>query len=239
MVSIGYFAVAMVAMVVLIWSIGLYRTHRDAAFLLIMAPLLLLWFDSALIGLGAAIGEGETLRSLSWIRYVAHALLLPFWIIAAGSIARRAGFRWAKNKWVMATFCLAATVIFAEGLIELFAMELYPACVAGSLRYVTYISEGQACRLGMEGLGLKPSGPPWAAIVPTFLFMIIGIAVWMRLRWPWLLAGSVCMLGFAAVPGSLAGPLFSNMGEPIIAAGALITLKFLLERRANEQVRPG
>lgn len=225
MVSLIFMAVSLVAMAVLIWSIRLYRDHRDVGFLLLIAPLSLLWFDSMIMGLGSTIGESQLHEQISHIRYISHLLLLPAWTIAAGVIARRARLRFAQPKWVMALFCIAATALFVSGLLEVLQLKLYPACIQGTLRYVSFVADGQACRAGMEGLGEAPSGPPLVSILPVFLFLGIGLALLVRDRWPWLVVGSVIMIIMAVVPQSIAGPLFSNIAEPIIAAAALLTLR--------------
>lgn len=234
MLTIAYTAVALLAFSVLLWSIRLYREHRDVGILMVMAPLLLLWYDSLLIGIGRYLGENELHIGLSWIRYTAHLLLLPAWTIAAGSIARRAELRFSKPKWVMAIFCIGATIFVIEGVLEIITLKLYPACVKDTLRYVSYVSEAQACRPEMAGLGAKPSGPPLVATMPTFLFLILGLILLIKDRWPWLLAGSLVMLAMAFVPQAIAGPLFSNMAEPVIAVGAILTLRHYLLRRQAE-----
>lgn len=228
MISFLYLAISLVALVCLIWGIKLYLRFRDIVFLLILAPLFLLWYDCFIIGIGHMIGEGEILKTLSWPRYIAHALLLPTWIIAAGALARRADFDWAKSRWVMGLFCLLGTAGMGLGVVGLLQLELFPACQGGTLRFVPHVSDHNTCRAGMAGLGHAPTGPPPIPILSTVLFLIIGLMMWIRRKWPWLFLGSLFMFFMAAMPQSIAGPLLSNIAEPIIAAAALFTARHFL-----------
>jgi len=225
MITAVYLIISLTAFAVLIWGVRLFRQSKDVIFLLILAPLMLLWYDSFIIGIGSWIGEGTTLKTLSWPRYIAHGLLLPFWIIAAGAIARRAKFSWAQSKWAMGVFCIIATGGIALGVKELLGLELYPACLQGTLRYVPYIGDGQACRASMAGLGHAPSGPPVIPILSTLIFIGLGAGLWIRRKWAWLFLGSVFMFVMAGMPQSMAGPLLSNLAEPVIAFTVLLTAR--------------
>ena len=225
MISLAFIAISLVAFLCLVWGIRLYLQNRDIVFLLILAPLCLLWYDSLIIGIGHWFGAGDLLKSLSWPRYIAHSLLLPFWIIAAGALARRADFNWAKSKWVMAMFCLFGTAGIGMGVLEIMQLELFPACMHGTVRYVPFVVEAQACRPELAGLGHAPSGPPIVPILSTVLFLILGIVLWAKRKWPWLFLGSLFMFIMAGMPQSIAGPLLSNIAEPVIAAAALLTAR--------------
>ena len=227
MISALYLCIGVAALAVLVLGIKLYGKHRDIVFLLILAPLTLLWYDSFIIGIGGWIGEESLLKTLSWPRYIAHELLLPFWIIAAGALARRANFNWTKSKSVMAVFCLVGTAGILFGAKELLTLEIFPACLHGTLRYVPFVSEAQACRPDMVGLGHVPSGPPIIPIFSTLLFLVLGLMLWVQRKWPWLFLGTLIMFMMAGMPQSIAGPLFSNIAEPILAMAALITARRL------------
>jgi len=228
LINITYLCISIAAFLTFIWGLKQWNSYRDVVFLLILAPVCLLWYDSLIIGIGSWIGEGSTLKTLSWPRYITHEILLPFWIIAAGALARRADFNWAKSKVVMALFCLVGTLGFAMGVMELLKIELFPACLKGTVRYVTYVSEAQACSVDMIGAGHAPSGPPIIPILSTVLFLIIGLIMWAKRRWPWLLLGSILMFVMAGMPQSIAGPLLSNIAEPVIAFAALLTARHFI-----------
>lgn len=225
MVTIAYFIISAIAFACLVWGFSLYRKHGDLLFLLLITPLSLLWYDSFIIATGRYIGEGDLLLALSWPRFIAHGLLLPAWIAAAGLMARRAGLGWAKPVWVQAIFWLLAAGGVALGAMELMALELFPACMKGTLRYVPYVSDGQACVAGMEGLGHAPSGPPVVPVVSTLFFLVIGVMIWLKHKMAWLFLGSLAMFVMAGMPQSIAGPLLANSAEPLIALAVLWTAR--------------
>lgn len=161
--------------------------------------------------------------------------MLPFWSIAAAVLAQRAGFKWARLKWVMVFFCLTGVVGIALGIKEIASLELYPACLQGTLRYVTFVSETQACRPDMIELGHAPKGPPPVPILSTILFLGIGLAMWISRGWPWLCLGSLIMFVMASMPQSIAGSLSSNMAEPIISAAALLTARHFVDQKSAHQ----
>lgn len=225
MVSGLYILISLAALACLVWAVRILRRRLDVAVLLIALPLSLLWYDSFLIATGSFLGEGDLLLALSWPRYIAHGLLLPAWIAAAGLLASRGGLGWAQAFAVRAVFFLLALGGVGLGAAELMSMELFPACLNGTLRYVTYVSEAQACEPAMAGLGHAPQGPPIVPVVATILFLIIGIFLWVGQKWPWLALGSIVMFAMAGMPQSIAGPLLANMAEPLIAAAALMTAR--------------
>lgn len=225
MATVLYFIISAIAFMVLIFGIKSYRERKDVVFLLVLAPLLFLWYDSFMIGLGQFIGQGPLLEVLSWPRYIAHELLLPIWIIAAGALARRADFKWAQSKIVMAIFCLVGTFGIGLGVTELLHLELFPACLMDTVRYVPYVREAQACVPEMAGMGHRAGGPPLIPILSTVLFIVIGLMMWIKRGWPWLFLGAALMFVGAGLPQSIAGPLLANMVEPIVSLAAIMTAR--------------
>ena len=53
-------------------------------------------YDNFIIAIGATIGAGELLITLSWPRFALHAICTPFTMIAIWQIADAADFRWAR-----------------------------------------------------------------------------------------------------------------------------------------------
>ena len=233
MTTLLYFLISLVAFFVLLYGIKQYRQYKDVVFLLILSTLIFLWYDSFIIAIGSFIGAGPLLEALSWPRFIAHLLLLPIWIIAAGALARRAGFKWAEPKFIMALFCLIGTAGIAMGAMELLKLELFPACMRGTVRYVTFVADAQACSADMAGSGHAPTGPPIAPILATLLFLIVGLMMWVWRSWPWLFLGSLFMFVMAGMPQSIAGPLLSNVAEPVIAFAALLTAKHFMTTKGK------
>src|SRR5699024_3843192 len=82
----------------LILRIFLARNHRlfnltNVRFLVIIG----LIYDNLIIAFGKFIGEGNLLKSLSYIRFWLHALFTPTLILLAWDICFRSGLLWAKK----------------------------------------------------------------------------------------------------------------------------------------------
>lgn len=214
--------VAVIDFGVLIWALRLYKQYPSTALWLATVPLYLLWYDNVVIGIGSTLGEGDLLKGLNTIRFLAHYICLPFTFIALGSMARQAGFKWAQPKMVLGAFCLLATYFMAHDLWLFYNATLYPSCFADVLRYTTHISEFTAC--GPDAvIGTGEKIPPVPAITLSNMLMIFGIYLWWKTGYKWLFLGSLFATIFFAVPYSSTGGIFSNVGEPVISAVILLT----------------
>jgi hypothetical protein len=158
---------------------------------------------------------------MTYVRYTWHWATLPLLLIVAGMIARRAGFRWAAPKAVMALFCIAAVIFIADDLPHIWQLEFYPACFAETLRLVTRVPLKEACDAAEAGVGVKVSS--LAAIAVNLTLMLIGFGLWWKHRFPWLAVGCIIMFAAASVPQSLVGPMLGNIGEPFFNAGLVAT----------------
>ena len=219
MVTIGYLIIATAAFACLVWCWRAYRAQPSTMLLLILIPLLGLWFDSFAVAMGRFAGEGPILTAMTYIRFGAHWTTLPLLFIVAGMIARRAGFRWAQPKPVMALFCIAAVYFICEDVPHLWQVEFHPACYAETLRLVTRVAPTEACTPADAGIGARVSSA--AAIGANLLLMLIGFGLWWKHRFPWLALGCGTMFVAAAIPQSIVGPMLGNAGEPIFNAALI------------------
>ena len=223
MITIGYLFIAVLAGACLVFAARAYLNEPNKMLLLILCPTSLLWFDSFAIAVGQYVGEGSLLLGSSYIRYLAHWLMLPLLFIVAGMILRGADFKFASSKYVMGAFYFLAVFFIIEDARHIFIVDFYPACYGETLRYVTKVPIGQACTPELEGVGIRV--PPWAPIILTMTLLVIGTAIWVKHKWPWLVVGCVIML-LAAQPTPI-GPILSNAGEPFFTfALTLAAIKF-------------
>ena len=223
MITIGYLFIAVLAGACLVFAARAYLNEPNKMLLLILCPTSLLWFDSFAIAVGQYVGEGSLLLGSSYIRYLAHWLMLPLLFIVAGMILRGADFKFASSKYVMGAFYFLAVFFIIEDARHIFIVDFYPACYGETLRYVTKVPIGQACTPELEGVGITV--PPWAPIILTMTLLVIGTAIWVKHKWPWLVVGCVIML-LAAQPTPI-GPILSNAGEPFFTfALTLAAIKF-------------
>lgn len=234
MITIGYLIISAAAFACLIWCWRAYRAEPSTLLLLTLIPLIVLWFDSFAVAAGRFIGEGPILTAITYIRFTWHWATLPLLLIVAGMIARRAGFRWAQPKAVMALFCIAAVYFIYEDLPYIWQVEFRPACFAETLRLVTKVSPSQACNPADAGLGINVS--PAAAISVNLVLKLIGFGLWWKHRYPWLALGCAVMFAAAATPQSLVGPILGNAGEPIFNAALIAAaIKFARMKPQVEQ----
>lgn len=195
----------------------------------------LLWYDNFRIGVGRFIGEGDLLYNLSIPAFVWHWTMLPLLVIVAGSIARLAGLEWARGRLVMGLFCLTAVALFLKDLPYVIgllfgevgpfaAVELRPGCIADTLRYTTKVSPAQFCGPDAVAFANGPSSLP--AILMNVIMVGVGIALWARHGWKWLVIGPGLMFlaaGSGRLWGAYALPV-ANLGEILFTVGVLVTI---------------
>lgn len=220
--SIAYLLIAVVDFALLLWAVRLYRAYPSTAQWLVSVPLLLMWYDNLTIGLGSTLGEGDLLMAMNTVRFLGHYILLPFTFIAIGSMARQAGFAWARPKIVMAAFCLLAVYFMAHDLWLFANSTFYPSCFADTLRYTTHIASYAVCS-PEDVVGTGQRILPVPAIALSNMLMIFGIYLWWKIGYKWLFLGALFATAFFAVPFSSTGGVVGNVGEPIITAVILLT----------------
>jgi hypothetical protein len=232
--SVGYLLIAVIDFAVLVWAFRLYKLYPSTALWLASVPLGLMWFDNLTIGLGSTLGEGQLLLGMNTVRFLAHYIFLPFTIIAVGSMARQAGFKWAQPTWVIAGFCVLATYFMVYDLWLFYNSTFYPSCFADTLRYTTHISAWTVCTPD-DVVGTGQKIPPVPAITLSNMLMLLGIFLWWKFGYKWLFLGALFATGFFAVPFSLTGGIVGNVGEPIISVVILMAAVYIT--RTTGQVR--
>ena len=60
MLSAAYLLIAIVDFGVLLWAARCYLRYRSNGLLFATLPLLLLWYDNVVIGIGSTLGEGRS-----------------------------------------------------------------------------------------------------------------------------------------------------------------------------------
>lgn len=208
------------------------RDQRNTALMLQTVLLLLLWFDVLTVALGGWLGDGPALRLMSRIRYTWFYLTMPLLLIAAGALARQAGFAWAKRRWVMGLICLTAAAFIMTDVPRVLTAEFQVACYADTVRHVARVAPGEACRGGAEGAG------GWFtsfSIPVVFLSVTLtGLLLWVRRRWPWLGLAALAFMASTAVPSTLVGPFLTYPLDTLMtAAFVAAALRFAPPRTAT------
>jgi hypothetical protein len=180
-------------------------------------------YDNTIVSLGATIGIGTLLQTLSWPRFALHALLTPFMMIAALQLGAAAGISWARNSRVRnLTWVIVAIMVVVGAYDHLIGLETVPACFDGIIRYTENLSPSHFC--SPDDQATVGSGPPIPSIVGNLLTLIVGFAIWRSVGWPWLMLGSLVMFAAAGVPISGFGMVPSNGGEVILMSAYAATI---------------
>ena len=234
MLSYLFLAYAVIHVAIWLWGWKLWAaTGRPVALLLVLVGGTLLFYDNLRIGMGRFVGEGDLLYSLTVPAFAWHWSMLPLLVIAAGSIARLADFGWARNRLVMGAFCVAAVALSVHDIPKIFAMDLHLACLDDTVRYTTTVKENQLCRPTDT---VVPSGADagTVAIITNVFVLAVGIALWVRRRWPWMAAGAGAMFIAAGAFGQgRYGLPIANFGEICITLGLITTCAHLARNRGN------
>ena len=197
-----------------VFALRILRRYSAPGALIIAVLSMGLVYDNGIIALGSSIGMGDTLEALSWPRFILHALITPFMIVAIMQIAVAGGIGWVATRAAWTGVWLLTAVMIGYGIYELTILELQPACFSGITRYTSSASAAQFCFAGQESL--PGGGAPIPSIVAVFLIMGFGVVLWKRHRWPWFTLGGLQMLLAAAVPFSQFGLIPGNGGETIL-----------------------
>jgi len=222
MLSLLFLIYAIVHLTIWIWGWRAWlRNGRPRALFLILFGGTLLFYDNLRIASGRFIGQGELLEALSVPAFIWHWTMLPLLVIAAGIIARTAGLPWAQSKWAMGSFCLVATALIALDVPKVLDFDLYPTCLADTVRYSTNVGPANLCSPGDTVITGGP-GAALVAILTNVVVLAVGIALWIQRGWQWLALGSGAMFiaagAFAQSRWSL--PI-ANFGEILITLGMI------------------
>lgn len=205
--AIAHFSVA-------VFALRILRRYAAPGALIIAVLSIGLIYDNGLIALGSSIGIGDTLETLSWPRFILHAVVTPFMIIAVVQVAIAGGIQWLNTRAAWTGIWVLTAAMVGYGIYELTILELQPACFGGITRYTSSASPAQFCFEGQQQL--PGVGPPIPSILAVFLIMGFGAVLWKRHRWPWFVLGGLQMLLAASVPFSQFGLIPGNGGEVIL-----------------------
>jgi hypothetical protein len=216
MISVVFLAYALAQAVALIFALRLLKRDRHFSVALLCASAAGLVYDNAVLGLGSTIGAGSTLQSLNLGRFAIHAITTPLLAILGVTLARNAFVEWAwTRKTAIAYALIVGSAIAYTVYADVFRFKPELTRFADTLRYVNGAS----------------SGPPLAAITAMTLLIFLGISMFVKTKWHWLLTVSVLMFGVASFASNLG--VVANLGEVALMAGLVATVqKFPTKTRA-------
>jgi hypothetical protein len=218
--NLMFLAFAALQVALFVWLLHLWRGTRAPAAAVLLVPQFFLIWDNLRVASGVVLGHGPLLYWLSWPSFWAHWLIGCWLIIASGSILRLAGFDFAKQRRVMAAFCLTAVALMVHDLPFFWTRDIYPVCELGLIRYSGAVSEASRCSLGQT---LVTSDFPLAPVVTCLVVIGSGALLWVHRGFPWMTLGGIAMLLTAALP-VLRDHKLDNFGEVLIVLGATLAI---------------
>jgi len=195
--------------------------YRDWLLFLTLLLMVALPYDTGIVMLGSTIGQGDLLWALSAPRFNWFYLTAPLIPLIAGGIARRAGFAWAQSNWVLGVLGLLALGFIVTDASRIFQVPtLYPACFEDVLRYVTSVKPSQACTPGQAGIDVGGS-LPLAGLIGMLMMLVLGVLLWWKRGWPWLVLGPVASAVVLGLPNTPIGPLTTFYGD-FLSMGSIL-----------------
>ncbi len=217
--QLGHLLLAIAELVLVGWSIRLWRQSNNLAIILLQIVLASLIYDNFVLAAGALLGTGELLMYLNKIRFLVHYLFLPLLIVVGVDLANRAGAAWAtpltqRLSWVLA-FCLG----ILDVLNQYVGLTLEQTSFAGMIRYTG------------SNIGI-----PIITIAVSFFVLLIGIGIRVRSKGklPWLFIGTLVAFLGNALPSSVFGSLPASLSEFLMTLSLLVTQSYMSISPSNE-----
>ncbi len=191
----------------LVFAVRWWRVRPTSYGVLFLVVLAGLVYDNLIIALGARVGEGDLLKTLSAGRFYLHGLLTPVLVIFAFGVLRQAGVGWAQSGWAHALVCLVASALIGYGVYrDIILLDLQPVVQLDILRYTSAGSKG----------------PPIGSIGTILVLIGLGASLWRKTGWLWLALGALAMFVAAGV-GTGERLFLANLGEVILGISLLVT----------------
>lgn len=216
MASNVYWMIVGVLFVLGIWAAVMFYKSPSWALAMLLPMLAWLMFDPLVLAVGNLLGEGETLRVLTSLRYLLRAIATPFLLVIAYDQAKRARVKGMEDPLVMLGLGIGILVLVIWGIVKSFAgIGFDPVVIEGIKQY-------------------QPDSPFWplAAMTTMSIISLQGLGVFLNARVPWLLLGGLCLL-FGLVAPLIGLPIPS---VALAATSIAFVLFVLLTERALQQV---
>lgn len=164
-------------------------------------------YDSLIISIGRFLKENPYLQLLNRLRFLLHSLFVPCLIVVATGIACTIGPRGSAASHAYAWgWAIATGLVILDLLLNFRDLQLKPITYAGTVRYVA-----------------QQKTIPVPAVATTLIVGVVGLFLWFRIHWPWLLVGSVCVFVGNAIPAHRVGPVLGIVVELLFLGSVLLT----------------
>jgi hypothetical protein len=187
-----------------------FRIFRESPFwgtAWVLFLVLTFLYDNLILTFGRWIGFGDTLETLSLIRYLLHVLLIPTLVFVALDFLRRAQVSWVEGITSRVLFHLYTLVLTVIGIFHDFLwVQLESISINGIDRYV---------------IGDHPFSIALVlAIIPLF---ITSLAVWRRLECPILFFGFIFIMLLEVIAFFLESYAIGSFTELVLMSFLVLT----------------
>ncbi len=170
-------------------------------------------YDNVMIGIGSFIGEGDTLRSLSMLRFWFHALFTPTLVLFAYGVAKYSTITWAKKPVAGILFLLTTFALISYEIIETISQRMEVVREYGIVRYTLVGS----------------SGPPLMVLIVAIILLFVGISLFRKTRWSSMMIGVAVMIVGSAVSVPIPSTAVTNTFELIFIFSLFLTQRHLVK----------
>ncbi|MBV6736568.1 hypothetical protein [Priestia megaterium] len=212
--TILYFLFSFCYIVLFFFSIYVVRKNTSPFYMLFL-PLVIagLIYDNIMIGIGSFIGEGDTLRSLSMLRFWFHALFTPTLVLFAYGVAKYSTITWAKKPVAGILFLLTTFALISYETLETISQHMEVVREYGIVRYTLVGS----------------SGPPLMVLIVAIILLFVGISLFRKTRWSSMMIGVAVMLVGSAVSIPIPSTAVTNTFELIFIFSLFLTQRHLMK----------
>jgi hypothetical protein len=213
--EIIYILLVIGSFLLLIW--GLSLTKKEPIFQLSNIYLLVilgLIYDNFIIAIGKFIEEESLLKTLSYVRYWMHALFTPTLILFAWNSLKKGGIKLAEQTgWKIAVYIITFAIILYEIYLIIYKLNLEKRWEDGLLIF--------------ENTG--KSGLPIMMIAVIGFLAFLGIYLWKKFRFPWLLFGILSLMIGSILSAKFKNMVIMNVFEYMLMISILLTRRFQKE----------
>ena len=208
--TVLFFGLAAVYAALLAWGVALVKRHGLGTsanlYLITVAGLL---YDNLVLASGRFLGTGPLLETLSYGRFILHAIYMPLLVVWAWHAARRVGMPWARRDRTRAGVIGVALALVAFELVtQVAGLNLEAESRQGALRYADAV---------------PTQGPPLMVLIVAAAVIAAGVVLWRRRRWPWLMAGAVVFAVGWMVATGFGSDVGTNVFELVMVVSIVVT----------------
>ena len=165
------------------WGIALFQRVPQLPTVLLIAVLAGLLYDNIVMIAGYWLRPSARLEAFHRVRFVVHNLCIPLLVVLGMTFLGHTAVVGSQGSLAIYGGWGMSLGLMVLGLKNCKSLELVPDQAIGMLRYKA-----------------KGRSLPIPTIVTSLIMAGVGLSLWTQIQWPWLLVGTLAMLGGNAAP---------------------------------------